>query len=137
MAGSFQAALDWLKRPEIAITLSVISLVLVVITLALVPRYLARLPADYFVREPDASARSAAERLLALGRNALAVVLVLAGLAMLLLPGQGILTLLAGITLLDFPGKRRLVRRLFNRPRIRGALERLRRRAGRPPLRFE
>ena len=42
-------------------------------------------------------------------RNAVGLVLVTAGLAMLVLPGQGIITLLVGIILMDFPGKHRLV----------------------------
>ena len=58
------------------------------------------------------------------------------GLVMALpgIPGQGILTMIVGLTMLDFPGKRGLERRLIGRPHILHALNRLRARFGRAPL---
>ncbi|MFO7857997.1 MAG: PGPGW domain-containing protein, partial [Ectothiorhodospiraceae bacterium] len=67
-------------------------------------------------------------------KNALDAVLVLAGIAMLVLPGQGVLTILAGLTLMNFPGKYRVERWLMSRPAVFNAVNWLRRRAGRPPL---
>ena len=61
----------------------------------------------------------------------------LAGLAMLVLPGQGLLTMLIGLLLLDFPGKRALERRVVRRPKILAFLNRMRDRRGREPLRLE
>ena len=49
-------------------------------------------------------------------------------------PGPGILTLLIGIMLLDFPGKRRLERRLISRSKVLETINRLPRRCGKPPL---
>jgi hypothetical protein len=65
------------------------------------------------------------------------VIFILGGLAMLVLPGQGLLTIVIGVSLLDFPGKRVLERRLLSRPMVLQAINRLRQRFGRPPLRFE
>jgi hypothetical protein len=67
-------------------------------------------------------------------KNLLGLVLVLAGIAMMLLPGQGLLTVFVGLLLLEFPGKHRLERRLIGWGPIYRAINRLRRRAGRPPL---
>ena len=67
-------------------------------------------------------------------KNALGVVLVLAGLAMLVLPGQGLLTLAVAMLLLDFPGKRGVERRLLGSPRVLGPVNALRRRFGKEPL---
>jgi hypothetical protein len=53
------------------------------------------------------------------------------------LPGQGVLTILAGLSLLSFPGKRRLQLRLLRIPAIHRAIDALRRRAGRPPLHLD
>ena len=53
---------------------------------------------------------------------------------MLLLPGQGLLTIVVGILLLEFPGKRVLETKLIRRPRIHHAIDALRRRFGHPPL---
>ena len=56
------------------------------------------------------------------------------GGAMLVLPGQGLLTILIGLLLLEFPGKRALERRLVARPGIKTFLDRIRARRGKPPL---
>jgi hypothetical protein len=64
----------------------------------------------------------------------LGLVLVLAGVAMLVLPGQGVLTLLIGVVLLEFPGKQWLLRRIAGQPRVLGALNAVRERRGVPPL---
>jgi hypothetical protein len=57
-------------------------------------------------------------------------VLVVAGLVMLVVPGQGLLTIVVGLMLLDFPGKYRLERWLATRPKVWQSINWLRRRAG-------
>nr|ALS89658.1 putative transmembrane protein (PGPGW) [uncultured bacterium] len=49
-------------------------------------------------------------------------------------PGQGILTILLGVMLLDFPGKRNFERKLVTRPQVRNAINKLRHRFGKPEL---
>jgi hypothetical protein len=49
-------------------------------------------------------------------------------------PGQGLLTILIGVMLLDFPGKRRLERWLLRRRGVLAAINKVRARYGRPPL---
>ena len=68
-----------------------------------------------------------------IGAN-LGVVFILAGLAMIVLPGQGVLTILIGLALTNFPGKYALEQRLVRRPAVSGALNWIRQKAGRPPL---
>jgi hypothetical protein len=53
---------------------------------------------------------------------------------MLLLPGQGLLTILMGLALTNFPGKYDLERRIVSRPAVSTALNRIRRAGSRPPL---
>ena len=67
-------------------------------------------------------------------KNVTGVVFLLAGIAMLVLPGQGILTMLIGVSLMDFPGKRRLEARLVSQRVARQAINAIRRRFGKPPL---
>lgn len=71
-----------------------------------------------------------------IAKNVLGVMLVIAGLILTLpgIPGQGVLTILIGVMLLDLPGKRRLERRIVGRPRILRSINRLRMRYGKPPL---
>ena len=53
---------------------------------------------------------------------------------MLFLPGQGLLTILIGVSLMDFPGKRTIERKLISRPVVLQAINRIRQRFDRPPL---
>ena len=54
---------------------------------------------------------------------------------MLVLPGQGLLTILIGIGISDFPGKYKLERRLVSVPGILGAINWIRGKARVEPLR--
>lgn len=67
-------------------------------------------------------------------KNLVGVLLLVAGLAMLVLPGQGLITLAFSLVLLDLPGKRRLEARILRSPRVLNPVNRLRRRFNRPPL---
>ena len=69
-------------------------------------------------------------------KNLLGFVFILLGLAMLVLPGQGLLTLLIGVLLLNVPGKYRFERWLIQQPSVNKAVSWLRQRAGRRPLEF-
>jgi hypothetical protein len=53
------------------------------------------------------------------------------------IPGQGILTMIIGLTLVDFPGKVRLERRLISRPSVLSRLNRLRARFHRAALQLD
>ena len=70
-------------------------------------------------------------------KNLLGVVLIVSGIFMLVLPGQGLLTIFVGTVLLNYPGKFKLERWIVTRPRIKRLINRLRRYAGHPPLTFE
>jgi hypothetical protein len=53
------------------------------------------------------------------------------------LPGQGILTILIGVSLMEFPGKYRLERGIIHFGPVLKGINTLRRRYGRPPLEFD
>jgi hypothetical protein len=72
--------------------------------------------------------------LLRILKNVLGFVLIALGIAMLVLPGQGILAILLGVMLADVPGKRRLQQWILGRPKVMSSLNWLRRKFGRPPL---
>jgi hypothetical protein len=103
-------------------------------SLALLPWLVKRAPEDFFVRPPRAHGK--AFWLLAIGRNVLGLVVVMAGVMMLVLPGQGALTLLAGLSLLDFPGKRRALHWLVTRRSVSRSLQWLRKRVHQPPFKL-
>jgi hypothetical protein len=67
-------------------------------------------------------------------KNVAGLVLVIAGIVMLVGPGQGILTILIGLILMDIPGKRPLEARLIKRPVILAAVNRFRAKYNKQPL---
>ena len=67
-------------------------------------------------------------------KNLLALVLILVGIAILPLPGPGILTILMGIAISDLPGKRKLQRWLISLPAVLSSMNRVRTRFRRPPI---
>lgn len=103
---------------------------------------LVRLPADYFLRDrrPPLASRPHPFRriLLKILKNAAGVAVVALGILLSIpgVPGQGILTILLGIMLLDFPGKFRLERRIVRARRLNRFLNRLRIRCGRRRFRL-
>jgi hypothetical protein len=71
-----------------------------------------------------------------ISKNILGALLAVLGIILALpgVPGQGLLTVLIGLVLLDLPGKRRLERQIVSRPRVLRAINRLRKRFGQAPL---
>lgn len=132
LVSSLQAVNPWL--------LLLLFLAPFVATLVLVPWLVLRLPADYFLQEQRQpmlwGARHPVLRLLVrILKNLLGLAVMLMGLAMLLLPGQGILSIVLGFLLLEFPGKFRMERWLVSRPPVLHAVNWLRTRRGREPIR--
>jgi archaellum biogenesis protein FlaJ (TadC family) len=69
-------------------------------------------------------------------KTAVGVTLLLLGVLMSLpgVPGPGFVLILVALSLLDFPGKRRLERKLLTRPSVLNLLNDVRARFGKPPL---
>jgi putative transmembrane protein PGPGW len=135
-------AVEWLRRawtalggfllaPGTLIGLTLLSIVTCVVSLVCASWALRRLPVDYLLIAPEQPPRSG---LLHVLRNGAGLILLLLGVAMLVLPGQGLLTILAALSLMDFRGKRRLECRLMLRPRVFAAINRFRLRSGHPRL---
>ncbi|MCP4338962.1 MAG: hypothetical protein GY799_08750, partial [Desulfobulbaceae bacterium] len=72
--------------------------------------------------------------ILAILRNVLGVTLLFAGIIMLFLPGQGLLTILLGTLLISFPGKKGLINSLVHLPKIQHSMDWLRNKRGKPPF---
>lgn len=132
--------IEWIQANEALVwSLSIASVVTFLATLVLGPLMVVWAPHDYFThqrrRATVLTTRHPLVRMLVLVvRNTLGLVLLVAGVLMLVLPGQGLLTIVAAIIVADFPGKYRLERWIVSHRSIRNAIDWLRRRAGRRPL---
>ena len=110
------------------------------LNLAIVSVILVKLPADHFSKDRKTTfwsgPRPALHAAKIIGKNILGLLLVALGVVLSLpgVPGQGLLTILLGVMLLDFPGRERLEQKLLSKPSIVNAINRLRGRFGKRPL---
>ena len=112
--------------------LALISMATFVLSIICIPLLVARLPQDYFQRSAILRGASSPQRvrpgnlMLMILRNIVGVVLLLAGIAMLFLPGQGIITMVIGLIVMQVPFKRNLIYRLTRPHSVRHSLDWLR-----------
>jgi hypothetical protein len=97
------------------------------------------MPVDYLTRvrlsEESFCYRHPVTRVVTVvAKNVFGLLLVIMGVVMLLTPGQGLLSVFIGLTLLDFPGKKKLIRRLLGRRGVLNMINKIRSKARRPPL---
>ncbi len=93
--------------------LGIISTVTFFVSLLIIPWIICRLDRNFFLHLHEHTKKEdehpAIFILLKILRYFMGALLLFAGTLMLFLPGQGILTMLLGISLLDFPGRRKLI----------------------------
>src|SRR5215207_1916166 len=112
------------------------------INLAIVSIILVKLPANHFSKNRKTKFWSgphpAIHAAKVIGKNIGGVLLVALGVVLSLpgVPGQGLLTILLGVMLLDFPGRDRLEQKLLSKPSIVNTINRLRERFEKPPLKL-
>ncbi len=141
MAGVTGQVFEWIRQNEVLLQyLGALSLATFILTPLVVWALIVRIPQDYFFcdrdhyREMARGFHPVPRFLFHAAKNAAGGVFLVAGLAMLVLPGQGVIMILAGLTLLDFPGKRALELRIVRRKKVLSSLNWVRTRAGKPPL---
>jgi hypothetical protein len=130
---------EWFFSHQVTGWLAFVSLLMFVGSLIVMPVLVARMRSDYFVsRQPSpdswAGQHAGVRLFLLIVKNLAGLILLLAGIAMLVLPGQGVITILVSITLLNFPGKRWLELRIVRQRRVRQLIKWIRAKARRPPL---
>ncbi len=134
----FLSAVQQYVSTETLVTLTVLSIVFFIGSLIAIPFILVRLPTDFFdTRVPRRWMEHHNPVLRSLGylaKNVVGAIFLFAGFLMLFLPGQGILTMLIGITMLDFPGKRKLEAKMIGQPTVLNAINNMREKFGKPPL---
>jgi hypothetical protein len=111
------------------VTLIVLSIVMFAGSIVAIPWVIRRLPPDHFVRPP--AQHSLGTKIV---RNGLGALLVAAGIAMLVLPGQGIIAILFGLSIMDLKVKDNVIRRLLCQKKIQEGVQRIRSKAGKQPL---
>lgn len=111
------------------VTLIAVSIAMFVGSIVAIPWVIRKLPPDHFTRPPVQHSLGTK-----IWRNTLGGLLVAAGIAMLVLPGQGIIAILFGISIMDLKFKDNVIRRLLTQKKIQEGVQRIRSKAGKQPL---
>ena len=135
---------DWL--PELTwrnVGLGVLVVVVTfVVATGIVSFVVVKLPATYFHPEHDREVLKDKHPAIRwagiIGKNLAGVILVVLGVVMSLpgIPGPGLVTILFGVMLVDFPGRRRLEHKLVSQPRVLKAINDLRKRFDKKPIKL-
>jgi hypothetical protein len=109
------------------------------VSLIVIPWIIIRLPCDFFITRKTIwngaiKHHPALFILLLIVKNCLGIILFTAGVVMLVLPGQGILTIAISIGMINFPGKHALLSRIVQIPSVLKALNWVREKSHHPPF---
>jgi len=127
------------NNPGILIGLGISSNFIFLISIIGISWFVAQIPEDYFLsvkRKPSKwNEQKPILRLLVLfGKNIIGLSLIVGGLLMIILPGQGLLTIITGLLLINYPGKFKLEQKIVGIPSVFRALNWIRIKANKPPL---
>lgn len=130
---SIEASLSIIRQNSFFLQwLAMVSAITFIVSLVIIPWVISKLPTDFFIKvrsgHKDENNKSRLyTTILVLLRNIFGLVFLIAGIIMLFMPGQGILTIVLGISIMAFPGKRRLVNMLLDKSSIQQSLNWIRR----------
>ena len=137
---SINSLILWFSdHPGVLIGLGASSILIFIISILGISWFVAQIPEDYFLsskRKPSKwQEQKPILRLAVLfGKNVIGVSIIIGGLLMLVLPGQGLLTIVTGLLLINYPGKYKLEQKLVAIPSVFRALNWIRVKANKPPL---
>ena len=136
---SWQTLSDFATQHQhLAGLITVASFIMILSGILLTPIVMAAIPQDYFASEKRPG-RNENEPLILyiirrLLKNIVGVLLIFCGILMLVLPGQGLLTLAVGLLLTDYPGKFKFEKAFFSQPKILNSINWMRRKQGKQNL---
>ncbi|MDH3493106.1 MAG: hypothetical protein OEM82_06110 [Acidobacteriota bacterium] len=138
--------MDWLTELWNSLTLGRVLLGVGVFVASLLVSFLAigivmvKIPENYFSSHYQQDFMPGSPWIVRWGavivKNVVGILLIILGILLSLpgVPGQGILTILLGLIMLDIPGKRPLEAKIIKRPNVLSAINNLRERYDKPPL---
>ena len=126
---------------DLLFLLGSLSIFILIISVFMMVLIISFLPEDYFKSENRnliSSVQNSRYPLLKLlvliTKNFFGILLLLSGVLMLVLPGQGILTIITGLVFIDYPGKYKFERKLLKQKGVINSINWIRSRLSKPPL---
>ena len=128
----------FLQNNQIFLYISGLSSIFFLLSLMGLSWLISIIPHNYFVDKKRVSLIKMKNPLMWLPiiiiKNSIGLVLILCGILMLILPGQGVLTIITGLIFLDYPGKFRFERSLVRNKLILNSMNWIRRKLNKPDL---
>lgn len=117
----------------------IVSVIALIASLIIIPLVIVKMRKDYFLAENRRISLMrhrfpALVPVIFIIRNVTGFFLMLAGIVMLLTPGQGLLTIFSGLLVMDFPAKYKLEKWLISKKSVYLPINWLRQKAGKDPL---
>ena len=124
------------------LTSTIIAVIAYALSIILIPWIIIIIPSDYFTHPKRQKCLwqkcpPVIQWTVLIIKNLLGVILIVTGIAMLFLPGQGILTIIAGLLFVNFPCKYKVEKWIIKQPVVLKAINTIRQKAGRVPLEIE
>jgi hypothetical protein len=128
--------LSWLSEYTLFFSaVAGVSIVLIIVSLAATPWLVASLPIDYLLpKVRHSKPMGLHSALIQTFRNIVGVISVILGIILMFTPGPGLVVLLLGISVAEFPGKHRLLISIAIQPNVFKSLNWMRTRGGKPPF---
>ena len=117
--------------------LATISLFVFIFSLISIKWLVALIPTNYFIKKNMVKSKKSYSFIWLISiilKNLIGYTLILGGLLMLVLPGQGLFTILMGLVLSNYPGKYNIERRFISIPSVLKTVNWLRKKSNKPPL---
>jgi len=119
--------------------LATISLFVFIFSLVSIKWLVALIPTDYFVKKNISKSKKSYSLLWLMSiivKNIIGYTLILGGILMLVLPGQGLFTILMGLILSNYPGKYTIEKKIISIPSILKTINWLRKKSNKPRLKI-
>jgi hypothetical protein len=137
LSNPWSQIIDWIQTHDVLLGWAgLFSFITFVCTMVIIPIVILLLPPRYLLdpAQPAFNFNPLQKSVFLPLKNTIGGFLVVAGIGMLFLPGQGLLTLFVGVVLIDFPRKRKVVRWFLGRKRLLRLINRFRARFNRLPM---
>jgi purine-cytosine permease-like protein len=132
-----QLLLNLITDEKIIIILTSVSIISLVLSIFITPYVIINIPEDYFISKRRVPKKGIVYLFTRIVKNLFGLFVGLIGLIMIFTPGQGLLFLLIGFIMLNFPGKYRLEKKLIKNKRIYIMINKIRKRHNQPPIRLD
>ena len=117
--------------------LGLVSSIIFIASILSIGRLVSLIPSDYFINRKDSKFKlnyPAAWIVSIIIKNIFGYILILGGILMLVLPGQGLITIFIGLMLSNYPGKYSIEKKIIATPKILKSINWLRKKSNEPPL---